>query len=522
MVQTYIPLDNIITVNNNVLSTSSSGFIPQGLMLTKNSLIPTGAIIPFANATAVGAYFGTISGPFSEYNNAVNYFNSWLGTTTLPPSILIARYTDAATAPYTRGASLSNADFANLKTVTNGTLSVTFNGIVGVISNINLSTANSFSAMAAIIQTKLQASPIGSSASCTFDGGISAFTISNGVNNNSVDYVVNNSGSGDNLGTYMRITQATGAILSQGTPAMTPQQNMNNIIAQTGNFVGFTNNFDTSSDINFSTVMALTSWANSQNNKYIFFSWSLDPNLLITPQSTSTVAYYLANNGYGTIAPTGQITFSAPIYLNASSVDFVCAQLGALASINYNAANSVVGLANKTYSGITPIVNNQIQYNAAILNGCAFYGSFASRANTFNLTANPVLGGIFQRPTNLYNQAWLADAVQTSEITYLNKTPNPTFTDLTAIKGVILDVLNQGLINGVIQAGNTFSAQTAAALKLQAGVDITSNLTNNGYYLQVIAPPPSQATLRTLTVNIWYSNGGNIEKITNNLTYVIS
>src|SRR6267154_1827777 len=105
-IQTNVPLSNIIDVTSNVVSSTVSGFVPQGLLLTKNTIQPTGTVEAFTDAESVGAYYGTASGQFSEYDNATKYFKAYVGVVTTPPSLLIARYTDDATAPYTRGSAL--------------------------------------------------------------------------------------------------------------------------------------------------------------------------------------------------------------------------------------------------------------------------------------------------------------------------------------------------------------------------------------------------------------------------------
>jgi Protein of unknown function (DUF3383) len=520
MVQTYIPISNIVNVTNSVVQTATTGFIPQLLLLTKNNILPTGTILPFTSQAAVGAYFGTASGEFSEYTNAGFYFASYVGTTTLPSSILIARYTDTATTPWTRGAALLSADLAGLIAISTGTLNVVFGGTTVNVVGIDLTADTSFSDIAATIQTALQVSSLGSQAYCTFDTTTNAFTIGHNVSAQSVGYITSAS---DNLATLMKITQASGAILSQGTPVMTPQENMDAIVAQNGNFVPYTYNFDVSGDTNYSTIMGLTAWAAAQNNNYAFMAWSKDTNIVAAPQSTNTAPYYVATNGYGSVAPTGQITFNAPIAFYYSDIDFIMGQAGTIAGVNYNNSNATINLANKTYAGIVPLCSNQTQYNQALLNGCNFYGTFASRANVFNLSIKGTLGGIFLWIDNLVNQAWLNDAVTTAEVNYLNQVLKLGYNNTTSLKGIILDIMNQGLTNGVIAAGNTFSAEQTAILKQQAGgIDITPNLTNNGYFVQIVPPTPAQRQQRILgLVKIWYSNGQAINTINNQLTLVI-
>ncbi len=517
-------MSNIISATGEVVSTTTSGFIPQGLFLTKNTIAPTGSVLPFTSADEVGAYFGTASSTYSEYDIATKYFAAYEGVTTTPPSVLFARYTDTATAPFTRGSALSDdVDIPILRMVTAGTLVMKFAGTTVTATAIDLSSNTSFSQMAATIQVAIRVA-LTNAATCTFDTVTNAFTVSNGITNTAVDYIVASATGGTNqLGQRMKITQATGnPVLSQGTDVMTPQANMDNIIITNTNFIPFTWAFDTSSDTNFSTAVGLATWVADQANAYALVAWSTDANIAVYPQNTTTLPYYLADNGFGAIAASGQITFNTTIYAIYGGIDFAAGQMGTGASIDYTQANATISFANKTYSGVTPLVLTQVAYDQVTLNGCNFYGTFGTRGNTFTWSENGVLGGIYLWMDNLYNQLWLEDAVQVAQAGYLSANPIVSFNDLTPIKSVILGVMTRGLINGVIQTGNTFSSAQTAALKVQAGTDIIPNLQNNGYYVQIVAPTAEQRAARILgTVNIWYSNGGAILKINNFITLVI-
>ena len=96
------------------------------------------------------------------------------------------------------------------------------------------------------------------------------------------------------------------------------------------------------------------------------------------------------------------------------------------------------------------------------------------------------------------------------------------FTDLSPLKAVLIDVCNRGIINGVIQAGNTFSADQIAKLKEQTGgKDISSNLTQSGFYVQIDTITVENRIGRYVRDRIWYSNGSAINTISTNTTLVI-
>jgi len=521
--QTNVPLDNQVNVTSGVVSSTRSGFIPQGLFLSKNVLIPTSTILTFTDALSVGAYFGKAEGEFEPYQIALQYFKAYEGNTSTPPSILFARYTDEATAPYTRGSALNvNVDLAILQQVTAGTLVVSFAGVTSTATGINLSTNNSFSLMASTIQTALREEL--PQAIVSFDTVSNAFTVSNGVDDTAVNYIVaSGTGDTDKLAQRMKILQINNALLSQGTPVMTPEENMDDIIMRNTNWVGFTHAFDVSGDTDFSTMMGLTKWVDDQpKGKYAYLPYSSDPNIVAFPQSTITAPYYIATNGFGEVLPTGQIVFSAPIAFSYSNLNLVSGVLGTGCSVDYTTADAVLNFANKSYSGIIPLVTNQIQYNMASLNGCNFYARFASAANSFLWYQDGATGGIFLWLDNIYNNRWLVDSLQVAQAGVLGGSKKISFTQLKPLQASLINVCNKGVINGVIQAGNTFTPEQIAQLKQQTGgKDISSNLTQSGFYVQIDVVTAENRISRLVRDSVWYSNGSAVNKISTNTTLVI-
>ena len=76
--------------------------------------------------------------------------------------------------------------------------------------------------------------------------------------------------------------------------------------------------------------------------------------------------------------------------------------------------------------------------------------------------------------------------------------------------------------NGVAQAGNIFSDAVKQKLNSDAGFDLTSALTQQGWYSWVIPATPDERVNRDPVVAyFYYTNGGNIGKITINNNFVV-
>ena len=511
---TAISANRLVTIQGGAISSNFTPLTMAGLILTKNPIAPFNTVLSFSSLTEVGNYFGISS---NEYNYATNYFKGYTGSLNTPKYLLFSFYTVTAIAPFTRGVALGSNDLLALKAITAGVLTVNFNGVAKSTSPINLSTYNSFSAMAGAIQTALQAQI--ATATVSWDTVTNAFTISNGVTGSSSTVAFCTA---TTLSNTMQIVESTGAILSQGSGALTPQANLNNVIAQNINWISFTNLFDLSTDTGYSTYLAFANWVSLQNNNFVYFGWSDETNLTLSG-NMSNVAYALVTAGYGSVDGVGQITYNIPIFLNYGVQDIACFMMGIGASINYQSLNGTISFAYKQQDGLVPSVNNNDAYDALLLNGFNVYGIFNSRASSYNFTQNGTIGGIYEFIDNFYNQAWLADNIQNTILTLLSKSGKLSNNQngYGILKSVLQGVMQQAINNGVVQVGNTFDSTVASILQTQAGYDITPQLTNVGYVIQIVPATPAQRTARTLPfVNIWYTNGGSINTINVNTNYV--
>ncbi|NTG07260.1 DUF3383 family protein [Rhizobium rhizogenes] len=167
-----IPASQLVSIQPNVLSAGGSALVLNGLILTQNPRVPVGEVLPLSNdGVSVSDYFG----PSAEEVEIANvYFNGFNNSTQKPSTILFAQYNSAAVAAYLRGGAVNGLTIPQLQGLS-GSLSVVVDGYTFSAASINLSSATSYSAAAALIKTGLNTSL---PAAATFTGSIAAGTAS--------------------------------------------------------------------------------------------------------------------------------------------------------------------------------------------------------------------------------------------------------------------------------------------------------------------------------------------------------
>ena len=162
-----IPASDIVQISPAVISAGGNPLVFNGLMLTQNSpaqgsgfasnafRVPTGSILSFASAAAVGAYFGLSS---QEYAKASIYFQGYVGCTQLPAALLVTQFTQDNVAAWLQSGQINTLTLPALQAVS-GSLTVTVDNYPRTIASVSAlsgwSTLSSYSAAATILQTGL-------------------------------------------------------------------------------------------------------------------------------------------------------------------------------------------------------------------------------------------------------------------------------------------------------------------------------------------------------------------------------
>lgn len=487
-----IPASRIASVTPSVLSAAGSALDLNGLILSQNASIPSGSMLPFSTAADVGAFFGMTS---TEYLMAQIYFEGQNGATTTPGKLYFGAYSESATSAFLRSGSLASMTLAQLQALT-GTLTVTIDGTPNTSASINLSGATSFTAAAATIEAAFTSPDF----TVAFDTQLSAFVFTSNTTGatSTADYASGPLAAGLNL------TEATGAVLSQGTVAQTPATAMPVFAAAAGDWAGFTTTWEPI----LADKEAFSAWTAVQGRRYFYAGYDTDVNALTEGSTATWLAAVIAANEDGTIGIWAQN--DAEGALEAAAV------LSWAASLNFTQKGGRMTLADRTFSGLTPTVTTGNAYDALMANGYNCYGLFANGAEEWQVFR---LGTI----TGQYD---FADAY-VCQIKFNNDLQNAMMALLTSVGTIPYNAAGYSLIHasladpiaaaknfGTIRVGVTLSASQVQQIYNAVGFDVSQPLNASGYYLDIKdAPASTRVARQSPPMTLYYVDGGSIQSL---------
>lgn len=566
-----IPASELVQVVPSVLPAGGSALDVIGLMLTTSTRPPIGSVQSFADATSVENYFGSAS---DEATLAGIYFAGFEGSSKLPASLLMAQYPLDAVGAYLRGADISGLTLVELQALS-GALGLTIDSVVKS-GTVDLSAATSFSSAAQIIAdtldiegaqvaeftgdisgTTLTVTLVTSgtievgqlltgtsvivgtyiAALASGTGGTGTYTVSPSQTAASQDITANapgvsydstsgaliiasattgNSstitfGSGA-MATSLSLTEATGAVLSQGTGAATAAAFMNSIIAINSDWATFMTTFDPDEGSGNTLKLAFAAWNDTQNDRFGYVCWDPDTSPTTTLPATSSLGYLLDQNGNsGTCLIWDEdATFAA----------FVC---GAAASINFDETNGRIDFAYKSQSGLTGNVTSaDVALNLAGPpmsanrgNGYNFYGAYGAANQGYIWLQRGFVTGNFLWFDSYINQIWFNAQSQLALLSLLGSAKSIPYSTAgySLIEAALADIINQGLNFGAFGPGS-ISSQQAALVNGQAGATISPTLQTQGYYLQIKDATAAARSARTSPpATFWYLDRGSVQSI---------
>lgn len=486
-----IPASAIVSVTPSVIGAGGTALDLNGLLLTTSTRVPIGTVPAFSSAADVSSYFGPSS---AEAAAAVIYFNGFGNSNKKPGSMLFAQYPTASVAAYLRGANAGT--LAYITGLAAGTLTIVVDGVSKTSSSINLSGASSFSNAASLILAGFT-TPGFTVTYDTVSGGF-LFTSSTTGAGSTIGYV---SGT---LAAGLFLTEATGAVISQGDIAAVPGAFMTAVAETTQNWASFTTLFDP--DVSgIANKLLFAEWANGTGNRYLYVSWDDE----VAPTASND-----ATGSLGNILKTNNSSGTAPVW--APDSDYPVFVLGYVASIDFEQTNGRATLAFRSQTGLAPVVTNQTIADNLIANGYNFYGSYATANDEFTFMYPGLVSGPYDWVDSYINQIWLNNALQLAILSGLVQAKSVPYNQAgyTLIRAWCMDPINAALNFGAIRAGVTLSAAQIAEVNASAGVNIANTLSNEGFYLQVKdATPQVRAARGSPPCSLWYMDGQSVQQI---------
>lgn len=481
-----IPASDIVTVNPGVIDSGGNPLALNGVILSQSTYIPTDSVQSFASASAVSDYFSPAS---AEYDLAQTYFLGFDNSTVKPGRLFFAPYVATARAAWLQSGSLLGMTLAQLQALS-GVVTLTVNGVAKSTTSVNLATATSFSDAASTITAAFTAGP-----TVTWDAvkGVFFFTSSTTGDASTITFATGTLSAG------LKLTAATGAVLSQGSAVDTPATAMDSVKALTQNWVTFMTTWEP--DTANKTLFA--EWVNAQNQRYAYVVWDTDAQAIVNGSTTN----------FGYLAKSLEYDGVVCVY---NTVDLAAFVLGTTASIDFSRTNGRITFKFKSQSGFTPTVTNQQIADNLRDNGYNFYGSWATANDQFNGFAEGSMSGKWKWIDTFVDQVYLNSQFQLALMTLLFAVKSIPYNQdgYSLIRAAMIDPIQQGLNFGSIRTGVTLSSSQKAQVNSSAGRDVSGDIENQGYYLQILDPGAQVRGNRgTPIVNFWFTDGGAVHRI---------
>lgn len=466
-----INLSRYIDITSGIGAGANIGTRNLGaLIITGNSLVPTGQFLSFTSAADVGTYFGTSS---EAYKRAVFYFG-WVSKSIQSPKQLSFWFwnNDTATASLIFGAPATYA-LSTFTAISSGQLTLTLGGFTHTLTGINLSAAGSLATVASDIQTAVRAFSGGGAAwtgaTVSYDATRGCFDLVSGATG--ADTVAVTAAPSNDLGAPLG--WLTGAILSNGTAAQLLGDNLNQLITITNNFGSFL--FTTALALNLANVEVAAAWNNSLNPNIQF--------LYTIPVSVANASSWSA-----ALASTGGCTLTlAP--LSTEYPEMAPAMM--IAATDYTQPGAVQNFMFQQFN-LTPSVTSDADantYDALLVN---YYGQTQTAGQLISFYQRGVMFGTSTQPSdqNVYaNELWFKDAAGAALMTLLlalNQLP-ASAQGRSQVLAILQTIINLALVNGTISPGKTLSTTQQLYITNATGdPNAWKQVQNIGYWVDAV------------------------------------
>lgn len=489
-----ISANQIVQVLPRILTGTGKDLKFNGLVLDKSPLIPVNEVLSFGDVESVSKYFGTLS---DEYKFAQTYFGGYTNSQLKPSILNFYRNVREGASAFIRGVELAPVKaLSDLKAISSGSFNVSFDGSTVELTEVDLSSANSLSDVASIVELELQEKLNG--VSCTYSSHNNCFKVQ-GVSKLDSSSVAGISG---DIAIVMGLTD-TNAIVSVGSAVKTVNDVMNALTSKYQNFVTFTTLDEPSDD----DALELAKWASAQANSgtmYLFVLWDSDKGNL-DPNNNEVIAEKLKRENIGA---------TCVVYNSYAYASFI---MGVGASINWEANQGAITWAFKNLEGLGANINDNQESLSLQHHGVNFMGNFATRNDNFVFLYNGGMLGAWSWIDTYLNACWLCNAFQVQIMAGFKAVRRAPYNEFgfSLVRSWCKDVINRAVNNGVIDVGVTLSETQKSTLVQELGADYSSDIFSNGYYLQVKEGSVNARQQRETPVcNFVYTYGGSIHKLT--------
>lgn len=512
-----LPFYKFVPITGSVAAPAFTTEKKHALLATTNPLISTAdKYLVFSGFSALTNFAAELGTNGADYQFAQKYFGFLSKSGYGVQKLLVARWYKEAAAPFIKGTS-DVASVSALKAVENGSFKMTLNGSEFEVV-VNLSTANSYSDVADLIQTAVRAN----------SGGGEAYTAAT-VEYNTVakGFVITSGATGASSSAGTVAAGATGtdisgmlglleAVISQGADAETYANFCDRMLnANSGAF-----SITTNEELDEDGITAAVAWLQgvlggeqtiNTLNRLVFNISDLETAKAIQ-SSLSTLSY------------TGYVVCYDPNNELVHALD--CA---ICAAIDFNAANGAVNFNFQPATGYTPITTlgtvvdyQQGKTNMSLAeeldNLCISYiysVGFGDQEQV--LYGMGLMQGSFGTEDVQVNESWLENDLQTrimNGFISLEKLKLQGTDARDFMASIIAPSFEQGQTNGAIAYNGTLSDTDRNSIVTATGNPAAADsVADNGYYYQIQPLTSEDISKRRVRILVCYLCGGVVNKV---------
>lgn len=483
----------IVNLTPRTINGGSSDLETNGMVLTSTYLLPTNTpAMSFVSAKAVASVFGA-SSPEAAF--AQQYFTGLTNQQKSPSALVIGLNMQTALSAWIQSASIT-ATLEELQAISDGALTISINGSPIEATGIDLSGATSLSDVASTVAAKLT----GTTGAYNSDLNAFIFTTEQTGATATVTFATAGSG-GTDISSLLGLTQAAGAVLSQGVDAMTPSQNLDAIVSVTANWSQFTT-LDEVTEQN--VAEAYSAWADISDD-YVYIFWSSDSKMTSTLTQSTTIAAALQN------------TYNCTVMLYTISNAAAAAALAYPATIKWDQDQGMKVLFGKSASGIPAVVTDDTTATTLDALSVNYVGQFATRNAEFSFfNRGQTTSSMYGFYDTLIGMIWFRSKIQRAcmdGFSSVNRVPYNN-QGYTLIRAWISDPIRSAKNVGVIDTGLALSDSQKSQITQEVGEDISDTLYSNGYFLQIEDPEANvRAERGTPVMSLYFTYAGSTQKI---------
>lgn len=492
----------LVSLTPRLISVSARDLETNGMVLTKSALIPADRpATTFSSASEVADYFGAES---AEAVFAQQYFTGLTNQQKAPSALIIGRRIDEDAAAWIHGAK-AGVLLADLKKIKNGAVTITVNGAEKAAANIDLSAATSLSQAAETIATAI------TGVTGTYDSNTDTFTFTTETKGaNATVTFAGKPAAGTDLGALLKLTEAAGAVLSQGAKAQTESETLDAVVAVTANFSQFTTLWEITDK---AEAAAYSAWADVDDD-FVYVFWSSDERMTDQLTQSSTIAAALEDK------------YNCTLMLFAKSAKTAAFAIAYPATIKWDQPQGMKVLFAKSASGLETSVTSKAQATALDELRVSYIGQFATRNDEFQFANRGALASdLYGFYDTLIGSIWLRSKIQTAIMNGFASVNRVPYNErgYTILRSWITDPLNQALSNGAIDSGLVLSESQRSQIIQETGTDESANdIESVGYWLSITDPGAAVRAQRDTPVMMLYVGyAGAVQKVSLPVTTLI-